>query len=40
MNKRTYLFLFVFGILVVLIPARFQDVPGYMDADYYFLGGF
>ena len=40
MKRRVYLFLFIAGILVVLVPAWFQEAPGYMDADYYFLGGF
>jgi hypothetical protein len=39
MTWRHYLILFVIGLLVPLAVSRFQDLPGYMDADYYFAGG-
>jgi hypothetical protein len=39
MNWRHYVFLFVVGLTVPLVVSRFQSMPGYMDADYYFAGG-
>jgi hypothetical protein len=39
MNRRHYAILFVIGLLVPFIISRYQDLPGYMDADYYFAGG-
>jgi hypothetical protein len=39
MNWRHYLILFIVGLLVPLGISRFQSKPGYMDADYYFVGG-
>jgi hypothetical protein len=39
MNWRHYLILFLIGLLVPLGISRFQSLPGYMDADYYFAGG-
>ena len=39
MNWRHYLVLFLIGLLVPFAISRFQDLPGYMDADYYFAGG-
>jgi len=30
---------FLIAELVILVVTGFQDVPGYIDADYYFLGG-
>jgi hypothetical protein len=39
MNWRHYLILFVVGLLVPFGVSRFQTLPGYMDADYYFVGG-
>ena len=39
MNWRTYLFLFILGLLVSLGVASFQKLPGYLDSDYYFVGG-
>src|SRR5919106_6054180 len=39
MNWRYYAILFVIGLLVPLAISRFQTLPGYMDADYYFAGG-
>jgi hypothetical protein len=39
MNWRHYAILFVIGLLVPLAISRFQTLPGYMDADYYFAGG-
>ncbi len=39
MNWRQYAILFAVGLLVPLAVSRFQDLPGYMDADYYFAGG-
>lgn len=39
MKRHQYAILFFVGLLVPLIISRFQDLPGYMDADYYFAGG-
>jgi hypothetical protein len=39
MNWRHYLILFIVGLLVPFGISRFQSMPGYMDADYYFVGG-
>ena len=39
MNVRSYLFLFLLGIIVLLPLLFIQSAPGYMDADYYFSGG-
>ena len=39
MNWRQYAILFVLGLIVPLAVSRFQSLPGYMDADYYFAGG-
>ncbi|MDZ4159889.1 MAG: hypothetical protein U1B80_08875 [Anaerolineaceae bacterium] len=39
MRLRDHLVLFMFGLLVAVIAAAFQTVPGYMDAEYYYSGG-
>ena len=39
MNWRHYGILFVIGLIVPFAISRFQSLPGYMDADYYFAGG-
>ena len=39
MNWRHYTILFIIGLLVPFGVSRFQTMPGYMDADYYFAGG-
>ena len=39
MSWRHYAILFVIGWMVPLGVSRFQALPGYMDADYYFAGG-
>lgn len=39
MNWRHYVILFAVGLTVPFAISRFQDLPGYMDADYYFAGG-
>lgn len=39
MNWRHYAILFVVGWSVPFAISRFQSLPGYMDADYYFAGG-
>jgi hypothetical protein len=39
MNWRHYAILFVISWLVLFAVSRFQSLPGYMDADYYFAGG-
>jgi hypothetical protein len=38
-NWRHYAILFVIGLIVPFAVSRFQSLPGYMDADYYFAGG-
>jgi len=39
MSWRRYLALFILGLIVPFAVSRFQSLPGYMDADYYFAGG-
>jgi len=39
MNWRHYTILFLIGLIVPFAVSRFQSLPGYMDADYYFAGG-
>ncbi len=39
MKRRSYLLLFGLGLAVQLTVASFQTIPGYLDADYYFMGG-
>lgn len=39
MNWRHFAILLILGLSVPLAVARFQSLPGYMDADYYFAGG-
>jgi len=39
MNWRHYTLLFIIGLIIPFGISRFQSLPGYMDADYYFAGG-
>ena len=39
MSWRHYIVLFLIGLIVPFGISRFQSLPGYMDADYYFAGG-
>ena len=39
MNRRHYAILFIVGLIVPFTISRFQSLPGYMDADYYYAGG-
>lgn len=39
MNRNRYLLLFFLGLFIGILTAAYQDAPGYMDADYYFIGG-
>jgi hypothetical protein len=39
LNRKSYLFLFVVGLLVAGAISSLQSSPGYMDADYYYAGG-
>ncbi|MFQ5616570.1 MAG: hypothetical protein ACE5GO_08940, partial [Anaerolineales bacterium] len=39
MTRRRYLLLFLLGLGVAVFVASFQTTPGYMDADYYLMGG-
>jgi len=39
MARRNYFLLIISSIFVVLLVSGYQSSPGYMDAEYYFLGG-
>jgi hypothetical protein len=39
MSTRTYLFLFIFGLVFTSAVSYFESHPGYLDADYYYAGG-
>jgi hypothetical protein len=39
MNRRIYILLFVLGLVVTAGVASLQELPGYLDSDYYFVGG-
>jgi len=39
MSKKNYIFLFLFAFAVFSINIIFQKTPGFMDSEYYFLGG-
>lgn len=39
MSWRIYTLLFVLGLVVASGIASLQDLPGYLDSDYYFVGG-
>ena len=39
MKKSDYIFLFIFALLCLSINFIFQKTPGYLDSEYYFLGG-
>ena len=39
MSLRTYLLLFLSGLILPLVIAQFQPIPGYLDSDYYYAGG-
>jgi len=39
MNWRLYILLFVLGLAVAVGIASLQELPGYLDSDYYFVGG-
>jgi len=39
MSLRTYLVLFFSGLILPVILAQFQPIPGYLDSDYYYAGG-
>lgn len=39
MKWRDYLLLFVLGLVISAVIASLQDLPGYLDSDYYFVGG-
>ena len=40
MNWRILLLLYVCGLIAIWLVARFQTSPGYMDAEYYYSGGY
>ena len=39
MNRKHYIILLIVGLIVPFGISLFQSLPGYMDADYYFVGG-
>ncbi|MBI5842324.1 MAG: hypothetical protein HZB19_19735 [Chloroflexi bacterium] len=39
MSLRTYILLFLSGLILPLVIAQFQPIPGYLDSDYYYAGG-
>ncbi|MCQ3939040.1 MAG: hypothetical protein DPW18_18630 [Chloroflexi bacterium] len=39
MSFRAYLILFLSGLILPVVIAQFQPVPGYLDSAYYFAGG-
>lgn len=39
MTAKRYFLLFLCGLIAAVVVAAFQGAPGYMDADYYFIGG-
>ncbi|MEW6402890.1 MAG: hypothetical protein AB1649_13905 [Chloroflexota bacterium] len=39
MSRHTYILLFLAGLILPLILAQFQPIPGYLDSDYYYAGG-
>ena len=39
MKHRTYFIIFIIGLLVRVAVALLQKSPGFMDAEYYFIGG-
>ena len=39
MNWRAYTILFILGMVIAFAVASFQSLPGYLDSDYYFVGG-
>ena len=39
MSRRSYLFLFLLALILQIAVSRLQSVPGYLDADYYYMGG-
>lgn len=39
MNRRSLFFLFALSLAIQIGVAGLQTIPGYLDADYYFLGG-
>lgn len=39
MSLRTYILLFLSSLILLVILAQFQPIPGYLDSDYYYAGG-
>ncbi len=39
MSSRTYLLLFLFGLIATSAISYFEPIPGYLDSDYYYAGG-
>lgn len=39
MTRRSYLILFLIALAIQVVVSRFQTIPGYLDANYYYSGG-
>jgi hypothetical protein len=39
MSFRSYLTLFILSLILQIAVSRMQSIPGYLDADYYYMGG-
>lgn len=39
MPPRSHFLLFLLALIVQITVSRFQPIPGYLDADYYYMGG-
>jgi hypothetical protein len=39
MSLRTYILLFLSSLILLVVIALFQPIPGYLDSDYYYAGG-
>lgn len=39
MSRRSYLILFFLALMLQFAVSRLQSIPGYLDADYYYMGG-
>ena len=39
MSRRSYISLFILALSVQFAVSRLQSIPGYLDSDYYYMGG-
>lgn len=39
MSRRSYFILFLLALVIQVAVSRLQSIPGYLDADYYYMGG-